>query len=75
MLRGRLIAVAALLTLAATATAVQAAGGSTLALSGSHRNTLGQNFNYTIHGFAAAPANRREGPHVPNRRLRPDAVG
>ena len=58
MLRGRLIAVAALLTLAATATAVQAAGGSTLALSGSHRNTLGQNFNYTIHGFAAAPANR-----------------
>ena len=58
MSRGRLIAVAASLALAATATAVQAAGGSTLALSGSHRNTLGQNFNYTIHGFAAAPANR-----------------
>jgi hypothetical protein len=57
MLRGRFILVAALALLAASSTAAYAASNS-LELSGAAKNTLGQNFNWTIRGFAGGAANR-----------------
>jgi hypothetical protein len=57
MLRGRFILVAALALLLASSTAAYAASNS-LKLSGAAKNTLGQDFNWTIAGFAGGDANR-----------------
>jgi hypothetical protein len=57
MLRGRFILAAAWALLVATSTAAYAASNP-LKLSGAAKNTLGQNFNWTISGFAGGDANR-----------------
>jgi hypothetical protein len=57
MLRGRFILVAVLAMLVASSTSAYAADNS-LKLSGAAKNTLGQNFNWTISGFAGGGANR-----------------
>jgi hypothetical protein len=57
MLRGRFILAAALALLFASSTAAYAADNS-LKLSGAAKNTLGQNFNWTISGVAGGDANR-----------------
>ncbi|HTX09959.1 MAG TPA: hypothetical protein VME22_15170 [Solirubrobacteraceae bacterium] len=57
MLRGRFILAAALALLVASSTTAYAADNS-LKLSGAAKNQLGQNFNWTISGFAGGAANR-----------------
>jgi hypothetical protein len=57
MSRARFMFVASLVVLAASAGTAYAAGSS-LKLSGAAKNTLGQDFNWTITGFAAGKANR-----------------
>jgi hypothetical protein len=57
MLRARFILFAALALIAASSSAAYAASNS-LKLSGAAQNTLGQNFNWTIRGFAGEDANR-----------------
>jgi hypothetical protein len=57
MSRARLILAVALAVLAVSSTAAYAAGNS-LKLSGAAKNTLGQDFNWTITGFAGGQANR-----------------
>jgi len=57
MLRRRLILATALALLVASSTAAYAASNS-LELSGAAKNTLGQDFNWTIRGFGGGDANR-----------------
>jgi hypothetical protein len=57
MFRGRFILAATLALLVATSSAAYAADNS-LKLSGAAKNTLGQDFNWTISGFAGSGANR-----------------